>query len=329
MRRVTFALALTLLTAPLFAQSIRGPVAANLAVTPTRESEAAELGLDEIVLLRADGDFRFYDALELEILTPETATAFPGALTVIVSTTGTYSERAGVAEINGAILVSEPIVRAGRTFFYVPLREGAETNASAVARIIPRVLAGDFPLVVTLVSAMKGLPQEIAESRITITASPVTRDIGAAAVSFRYEDGSTFPADGLRSPPFSLEIDGRRTSVSGEYLLEPGIHRFSLISEEYLDQLVTVAVEPGATTLVEIPLLPALATIAFSAPRGARVYIDGQDMGVESGDFTAVPGEHTIVVVVGDYTVTRRFSVEEGRSYSLSVTMDLVVEETK
>jgi len=124
-------------------------------------------------------------------------------------------------------------------------------------------------------------------------------------------------------------IDDQPVQVDSEYLLAPGIHRVALTSERYQDQALTVGVEQGHVTSLRIPLLLALATVNYTAPRGSRVYVDGTALDAESGDFTAVPGEHTIVVVVGDYTVTRRFSVAEGREYNLAVTMGVAIEEAK
>ena len=140
---------------------------------------------------------------------------------------------------------------------------------------------------------------------------------------------SEFQTESHLAPEFHLQIDGIPVQIQPEYLLEPGLHRVSLTSDRYQDQDLTIGIEQARTATLRIPLLPALATVSYTAPRGSRVYVDGRALEGETGDFTAPPGEHTIVVVVGDYTVTRRFSVEEGREYNLSVTMDVAIEEAK
>ena len=92
---------------------------------------------------------------------------------------------------------------------------------------------------------------------------------------------------------------------------------------------MTIGIEQARIVQLTVPILPSLARISYTAPRGSRVYVDGSALDEAVGDFTAPPGEHTIVVVVGDYTVTRRFFVVEGREYNLSITMDVVIEEAK
>lgn len=330
MRKFGLLAALVILTAPLHAESLRGPIAAELSVTPVGEAVRAEFGLDEIVLLHADGDPRFFDAVELEIVVPAAVSEFPGALTLLVTTTGTISERAGVAEINGVPVFSQPLLRPGKLIVQIPLHDRAETTASAAVSVLDEpVPVQAFPLAATLLSPMKGAPASISGARVQITMSPVSRRIGSVSVRYLLDDGSAFPTASRLTPEFSVAIDGSAVDVLDEYLLEPGLHRISLSSERYQDQELTFGVERGRRITVDVPLLPALATVSYTTPRGSRVYLDGRTLSGASGDFTATPGEHTIVVVVGDYTVTRRFSVKEGQRYNLSVTMDLVVEETK
>ncbi len=330
MRRLIQVLLLASIAFPLTAQSLRGPVVAELSVTPISAAASAEFGIEEIVLLRPEGDSRFYDAVEIEITVPSVISDFPGALALTINTVGTMSERAGVVDINGARIVSQPLSRTGKSFIQIPMRSDAATNASAAVMVLDNPVHYDeFPVALTVVPLMKGLPESVAGARIQVVMSSVTRAIGAAAVTYTLEDGSEFQVESLRAPEFALTIDGERIEVAGEYLLQPGLHRVALTSETYQDQEITFGIERGVVTPVSLPLLPALATITYTAPRGARVYVDGSTLAASSGDFTAPPGEHTIVVVVGDYTVTRRFSVLEGRTYNLSITMDIVVEETK
>ncbi len=330
MRRFGLITILVILAFPLAAEAVRGPVVDTLEVDPAGRPLTAEFGLDEIIMAGTTGDSRFFDALEIEVTIPPSVTEFPGALSLLVLTTGSISERAGISEVNGAMLLSQPLTRTGKLTIQIPLHPEAEVNASAAVTVLDHLLSpNDLPLAMTVVSLMKGLPPQIAAEKISVVVRPVARRIGSVRVLFILEDGSEFQTESHLAPEFDLRIDDAPVQIESEYLLEPGLHRLSLTSERYQDQNLTFGIEQAQSARLRVPLLPALATVSYTAPRGSRVYVDGRALESETGDFTARPGEHTIVVVVGDYTVTRRFSVVEGREYNLSVTMDVAIEEAK
>jgi len=312
------------------ADDIRGPVVAELSAMPGTATETVAIGVDEIVLAGIGGDSRFHDALEIEITVPAAAVSLPGALSVIVLTSGSLDERAGVYDIAGNTLLSRPLTRAGRMAVIVPLRADAEIAPGATSVIVDELPGSEgLPLAISLQSQMKGAPSTITSVEMDLVVRSIARNIGAVSMVYLFEDGTSFDPDGLLAPEFRLTIDDRDAEVTGEYLLEPGIHRVALQSETYQDQSLSVGIERGLSTSLTVPLLPALATINYTAPRGSLVWLDGRRLNTESGVFTAPPGEHTIVVTVGGYTVTRRFEVAEGREYNLSVTMDVALEETK
>jgi hypothetical protein len=221
-------------------------------------------------------------------------------------------------------------MRGGKSFYQVVLREDASPDASPVVARVEGVVSPDsFPLVVSIVPQMKGLSAVLQEAEFVIAVRPVTRNIGAIDVRYAREDGTIYDADSSRAPDFELYIDGEQVAIRNEYLLEPGLHRIELRSERFQNREVTVGVDRGRATALDLPLELSLATVNYTAPRGSTVYVNGRVLDSATGDFTVPPGEHTIVVVIGDYTVTRRIEVQEKRTYSVSVTLDIDVEEIK
>ncbi len=330
MRRITAAAALLLLSWTAPAETLRGPLVAELSVTPMESASAQGIGLEGIVLIMIDGDVRFMDAIDIEITSPNTVAEHPGALTLSVLGPLSIETRAEIANIVGDELLRQPLVRGGKTFYQIVLRDDADPDAlPAVVRIGDVVPPRTFPLALSVIPRMKGQSEAVQAAEFTVTARPVIRDIGALAIRYVYEDGSVFDPDAPLAPEFSLTIDDEPVAVDSEYLVTPGLHRLRLRSERFQDQDVTVGVDRGRSVTVEVPLRLALATVHYSVPRDASVYVNGQLREGSSGDFTVPPGEHTIVVVMGDYTVTRRFRVEERQTYSVSVTLDIVIEEVK
>ena len=310
------------------AQSLRGPLNESLRITPTEASSLDLVDIESITTIELGGDLRFYDAVEIEITSPSAVAEFPGAVSVYVLGPVNLTEDANVANVAGPQLLEQPLVRAGKTFYQLVLRDDAAHDASpAVVRIGDTVPSAAFPIAISMVTRMKGLSQELSNAQFSVSARAVPRDIGSIGVSYPLEDGTAFDPEGPIAPDFALFLDGDQVDPSAEFLLAPGLHRLRLVSDRFEDQEVTVGVERGASQRVDLPLNLALATVSYSAPRGATVFVDGELVPGSSGDFTVPPGDHTIVVVVGDYTVTRRFSVDEKRTYSIAVTMDIAVEE--
>lgn len=328
MKRLVATLLLCMSPFLAFSDDIRGPLVGSLSVEPAGAPLSVIFGLEDIVLVETAGDARFFDGIELQFVVPDVAVEFPGAFVLTILKTGTVSERSGVTEVNGEQLLSYPLVREGRVAFQILLRSDATPQAGATTNVIDEPVASDeLPLAVTLESRMKGIPPSAATLELSLELRPLARRIGGLELRFILDDGSLYQAESFLSPDFELLIDDRAVPVSTEFLLEPGLHEIKIVSDIYQDQQLTFGVEQATMSVAEIPLLPALATVSYTAPRDSRVYLDGRLLDAATGDFTALPGEHTIVVVVGDYTLTRRFSVEEGREYNLSVTMDVAIEE--
>ena len=330
MRRLGVLIAILCLAQAVPGESFRGPLSDLLTVTPIEAVERTGIGLETIVLVELGGDPRFLDAIDIELTAPPVVGDHAGALTITILGRVNIQDRSGVADVVGEHLLSQPLIRGGKSFYQVVLREDAAPDASpTVARIGGIVDPDSFPLAISIIARMKGLSQAMQNAEFGIAIRPVTRYIGAISVRYLLEDGTEFDVDSALAPGFELQIDGRRVEVESEYLLEPGLHRIRLRSERYEDQETTVGVDRGRTAMVSLPLNLALASVNYSAPRGSTVYVNGALLESASGDFTVPPGEHTIVVVLGDYSITRRFSVEERRVYSISVTMDISVEEIK
>ncbi len=311
----------------LTAESFRGPVGGTLTVGTTGQTTEIVFGMEEIVLIELGGDPRFLDAVEIELTSPGPVSNVPGAVSVMLIVPASVSGTDGVIDVVGDLILSRPLQRQGKSFYQVLLRTDADPDSSAATvRIAEPVEPSSFPLAVSVISRMKGLAPELYNADFRLTATPVQREIGALQIEYRNDDGTIFEP-GPRRPDFTLQINGADVTVDSEYLLLPGLHRVALRSQRFQDQELTVGLEPGRETEIVIPLIPAVATVSYTAPREAVLYLNGELLPDTSGDFTVLPGEHTITMVLEDYTVTRRFVVQEQRTYSLSLSMNIVIEE--
>lgn len=330
MRRPIVFAALLAVAAVLSAETLRGPLRSQLVVTSDpRSLVRATVYPNDLITVEVEGEVALLDAIEVEIQLPRELLDLQGALALRVVDPRTAAEEDSVAEFNGDELYAEAIIGTGRAFVLIPLDAQSNLAPGPATTLAEIRQIGAYPLALAIQPVLKGLPDSAYELEFGLTVRPVVKDLGITEVDFCTEDGHSIAAPTAAASGVAVYVDGARIELGQELLLPPGLHRAALASPLHNDHEVTFAVERGRRTTVEIPLVPAQATIRFDAPRGSVVYIDGRRMAGENGDFTIDPGEHTMTVALGDYTVSRRFVVESRREYNLSISLDIVVTETK
>ena len=129
--------------------------------------------------------------------------------------------------------------------------------------------------------------------------------------------------------PYSLTIDGQQVIPdSAGFELSAGIHTLSITSNHYEEVNKTFGIGKGQTTMVEIALKRLVPTLIFEAPDTAQIFLDGQKLDpVPTKPLPVTEGSHTVIIRVGNYSLTKKFAVERGRSYKVSLFLDILVQE--
>ncbi|MFW5744089.1 MAG: hypothetical protein ACOC2D_12510, partial [Spirochaetota bacterium] len=134
-RYATLTLLLLLATASA-AETLRGPLGAELAVSPVESVEAAGIGLESVVLIGLEGDARFLEAIDIELTIPPAVAEFPGAVSLYLLGPINREDRSGIVDVVGEELLTRPLRRAGKLFVQVVIRGDSSPDASpAVTRI--------------------------------------------------------------------------------------------------------------------------------------------------------------------------------------------------
>lgn len=110
--------------------------------------------------------------------------------------------------------------------------------------------------------------------------------------------------------------------------ITPGSHTVKLTKEGYEDFSGTVEIAAGITTYFSATLTikPGIGSLEItSTPAGARVYIDDQDMELETpATVTNIPtGEHTYKLVLAGYKdAADTFTIEDGKTSTVEVVLE-------
>lgn len=311
-----------LLPATAFAENVRGPVVDTVVLDPTSGSHQVSIGLDELLGVAFGASSRFIKGVELDISVPPPARQYRNLVALYVykavaptpsSTTDLYSgRRAGFV-----VLPATP-----KVYVNIPIKANAIQPSPETITFDTPIPAKDFPLIVTVLPVAKGLPSSVSNSTFVVKVSPILEDKGLLTLDVT-EKGNP------PSFPYNLTIDDQPVNLNpAGYELASGVHHLTITSDHYKEITKTFGIDKGQTTTITISLERLVPTIVFEAPDNAEIFLDGQKLeNVPKKPMKVTEGEHTVIIREGNYSLTKKFSVERGKSYKVSLFLDILVQE--
>jgi hypothetical protein len=319
MRKVALILLIFLIAlSRLVGDNIRGAVVAEL--DPSAESRSTTFGPGDIVAVRSNGLDAIQAAIKIELQIPEAVREYRGAYALYIyknispePVTGRESFRA--EEVEFLLLPAS-----SRFTVYLPAVDGFAAEESFDISLVDGVVrAEEYPLLIAVLPVMKGIPARISRSVFEIDVSLVPSSNG----TLRLEVNAPGPDD----LPFAVSINGvEKGFVATGYSLPEGLHQLRITSPHFNDYTVNFTVEAGTYTDVRVELEAKASKFIAEVPEGTRIFLDGElienpgPAGIE-----IEPGEHTAVFKIGDYSLSRSFSVLPGTTSTLSVDMEIEV----
>jgi hypothetical protein len=190
--------------------------------------------------------------------------------------------------------------------------------------VIDEVVApGDFPLALTVLPVMKGIPTTLYDSDFAVRVKPIFAEEGLVTVAVSAED-----EDAVLEDP-EITIDNSPVEIAGAAIrLDPGIHTLEVSADGYEPFESSFAVQKGSVQTVSAVLKPAQPKVYFEGPEASEVFLDGKRIDYAPGKpiFTD-PGEHIVLFQIGDYSLSKKFAVRGGKSYKISLFFDILVKE--
>ena len=186
-----------------------------------------------------------------------------------------------------------------------PQSKPAQAATAAQAPVTPEPVAAQ-PDVITIQS--KAAPPKKAKPVAPVVVVP-----GSVTVSSN-PDGAQIQLDGQSSAGWVTPVELTE--------LAPGQHTITVSKAGYAPETKTVdiASRGKAVVTMQLAILPAALTVA-SDPAGARVYLDGKDMGKPTPVQINVdkPGQHTILVRKDGYLdESSALNLQAGQSYKFT-----------
>ncbi|MCL1931879.1 MAG: hypothetical protein FWF55_08680 [Treponema sp.] len=310
------------LSLPAGAESIRTLVMGDIELSSENaEGGAVKLSYNGSALIRLGRGARYFRGIELELTAPQSWLMQRGSLAM-----ETYAEldrvpAAGANDLEARRIAFDPLPSKIKIIYQIPVRPAHGLRTTPYATVTANTaLPASFPLLFRLLPIVKGLSDELENMSFTLTARPILGDEGAVRLAFRY------PAQ-LRDKPFTVLVDDVVVANPAEELLiKEGEHHLVVLSDDYRNESRRFMVERAKRVDVTLDLQDPTPLIIFEAPENARIFLNN-NLVRESGPIAVEPGVYEARFQVGDYTLTKTITAQRGKTYRVSLSVGIDVEE--
>jgi hypothetical protein len=320
--KITLAIFLLFSFSNLQAESFRAVVSGSVEVSTGQTDTVIPIGINSAVIINLGADTRFLRGIEIEITAPQSWLPYRGSLVMIMYNKINPQTADGITDLDGSRIAFEPLPSRLRIMYHIPIRQqhGLRTTTSVTVptNIVQPV---SFPIIFRLMQVTKGLPDDFENTTFNFTARPIFSDEGAVRLIPRY------PAQ-LRNRPFTVLIDDNVISnLSEQVLLREGEHHLVVLSDDYRNESRRFVVERTKVIDLTIELQDPSPIIIFESPQNAQIYLNNNLIPRNRESVTVEPGQHEVKFHLGDYTITRTLNIQRGKTYRVSLALDLTVHE--
>jgi hypothetical protein len=325
MKRYIFVAACTIILTQAVAEDLRAKIAGNLLMgAQAAEGQKASLGYSDGVGISLPEDLSFIEGVEIELRIPPAVQAMKGSFIFFIYKKVSPAPDAKSMSYSGERTAMMVIPARVSQVYQIPVRKAASLKNSPYATLLPMVSPDDFPIMFRVMPAIKGLSDELENSVFQVKAKPIYVDEGRVKLSIKWAAGLD------QSSPLTFKLDDAELANPREaFHLKTGTHSLRVSGPAIRDVFQTFTVAQARTLEIAIELQDVTPRLLLEFPAKTRIELDGKALSPkEAGEAIALtPGEHAVEFFVGDYSIQRRIQVQRGKTYRVSLLVDIKVEE--
>ncbi len=320
MKKIYFMyIGIILISANLFAISIRG---GNifLVTAGVQPSDEVSFKLNDLVSVSIK-DGPYIEGMELNLTLPAAFTRFRDSFAVTVYSDITPEPSLSNTSYRGKKIFFGVLPTAKKLYIDIPVTKLFSQTSSTETYVLKKMVTlQHFPLVLKIEPVMKGIPSSLLSEHFKLKISSSIIQKGSVTLNI-----DTGKAD----KNYTVTIDKKPIDPHAhENIISSGIHQLKISSDFFEEYTSNFAVKPGQNTTMDITLQPYHPTVQFDFPKNSILYIDGKKISVIPGEKQPInPGEHVIRISLGDYTLSKKFTVLKEKNYKLSLFLDIFVKE--
>jgi hypothetical protein len=287
------------------------------------DQPAISLSYTDSALILLDKDTRFFRAVELEFTAPQNYLPYRGSLAVALYADLDRMPEPGAADIQARQIFFEPVPNKIQSIYQIPLRQAHGLRTSPYATVLPGIISpSSFPLVFRVLPVIKGLHTDIESMRFGLQVKPILSDEGAIRLVPRYPEN-------LQGRPFTVLIDDQVIeNHHEEQMLREGEHHLLILSNDYRNENRVFKVERGKTLELAIALQDPTPLVIFEAPKNALIFFDNLPVDFQERPMPVQPGLHEVKFQLSDYSIVKSLVVQKGKTYRVSMEVDVQVSES-
>ena len=308
-------LLILILTTP-YADNIRGSVK-NI-ITIKSDIQFTEFNLYDLTSIILE-DNPFLEGLELTLTIPGDLDKYRDSFMINVYSKVDSIPDKSLKEYKGFKLLSTVIPISTNMFITIPVLKTLARDLIPGSILTETVSQGSFPLLLSVNPVMKGIPDSVLNSIFKLKIKPIISNKGILNLNI-----FTTPINS----PYTIFIDDKKTSKELSYTLEEGIHQLKIVSEGFKEISRSFVINQNDTTKLELELKPFLPVVIFEAPTAAKIILDGKKIDIAEGvGIQLTPGEHVVRMELGDYFISKKFTVSQEKNYKISLSLDILVQD--
>ena len=304
----------------LYAENLRGEVVGSI----TAGTASVGFNPEQLVVVESDSITDFQDGLEIQIQLPEGLRRYQNSFALMIF----KSVDPGPSTENQAYQGSRAFMRLlparDSIFIRIPFAAGHGITGDALTDVLPvPVKIEDFPLVVTVLPVMKGVPDRAFDEVLTISVEQLLKNEGTLTVNLSNPTGDL-------EEELTVTIDGQPVDVGEVVQLAAGIHNVRVDSSLAPTVEKNIAIEPGQESILDIELDYRAPEVVITVPTGAVVLLDGETIpgGSSPHAMEVEPGDHTVTYKLGDMEVSRIFNIRPGGKVNVDLAIDISIIDT-
>ncbi len=307
------------------ADSIYGPVKEIITVDARTQSRFG-LQIEELAALTLTDQSRFLNSIEIKVKQSSEILEYRNSFALNIFTHVAPLPTLENKSYKGEAAFVKVLPSRIQTFFQIPLHDTAEKTTSPDTFLLPFALSpDDFPIMITILPVMKGVPDSLYAKPLQVEVFPQLEDKGA--LNIHLSGGAAEERE--ISEHIELYIDNKRVEYPvTDYILASGVHHVEIQSDIFSPKTTSFSLKKGEVYNLNLQLERSAPQVIIEAPENSTTYLDGNRIKPLSGERIEVSeGEHTITIQVGNYSLSERFTAKKGKSYIVSLMLDLMIKE--
>ena len=162
--------------------------------------------------------------------------------------------------------------------------------------------------------AMKGIPEEVYSAQFEISAKPILINKGRLIIK----------TNSAQLKNMAITVDDKIVELdkNNSCLLKPGLHNITITADSVRNENRSCMIEAAKNTVLEVNLKSTTPVLSINIPQGTQVFVNNQMTEIKNKSLSLPPGEYTLKFILGGYEVVKQLTVQEGRTYSINVTLN-------